>query len=109
MAQTIVQIRYRIRVSVDEYRAAVAPMAPLIADTPGLQWKIWILDEAALAGGGVYLFADADAAQAFLDGPLVAQVRQAPILSDFQAGQIGVIDDLSQITHGPLTVGAAGD
>jgi hypothetical protein len=102
MNQTIVQIRYHIQVPLENYQTAVAPLAPLIADTPGLRWKIWLLDEAAQVGGGVYLFTDQAAAQAFLDGPLVAQVQQAAILSDFHATQCGVMDELSAITSGPL-------
>jgi hypothetical protein len=106
MAQTIVQIRYQLRVPAEEYRNAVAPMAQPIADMPGLQWKVWILDEAAMIGGGVYLFSDAESAQAFLDSPLVAQVKQAPILSDLQVSIFDTIEDLSLITHAPLSVNA---
>jgi hypothetical protein len=107
MGRTMVQIRYHIQVPLDDYRTAVAPLAPLIADTPGLIWKIWLLDDAARMGGGVYLFVDQAAAQAFLAGPLVAQVRQAAIFSDFQAVQCGVIDELSALTSGPLELGRA--
>lgn len=108
MGRTIVHIQYQIRVPLEDYQTAVAPLAPLVADTPGLLWKIWLLDDAARMGGGVYLFADQAAAQAFLAGPLVAQVRQAAILSDFQAVQFGVIDNLSAITSGPLHGSRAG-
>lgn len=107
MAQTIVHIRYQIRVPLSMYHAAVAPMAQPIADTPGLHWKVWLLDEAASVGGGVYLFADAASAQAFLDGPIVAQVKDAPIISDFQVSQFAVVGDLSAVTHAPLGMQAA--
>lgn len=42
------------------------------------------------------------AAQAFLVGPLVAQVRAAPMLTDFQATRYGVIEDLTAVTRGPI-------
>lgn len=108
MGRTVVQIQYQILVPLEDYQTAVAPLAPLVADTPGLLWKIWLLDDAARIGGGVYLFADQAAAQAFLAGPLVAQVRQAAILSDFQAVQFGVVAELSAITFGPLNVSSVG-
>lgn len=107
MGRTIVQIRYQIQVPLEDYQTAVAPLAPLIAETPGLLWKIWLLDDASRMGGGVYLFADQAAAEAFLAGPLVAEVRQAAILSDFQAVQFGVMAGLSAITSGRLDVSRA--
>jgi hypothetical protein len=102
MPQTIVQISFKLNVPGSEYEQAVAPIAQAIADAPGLQWKIWLLNEPTCEAGGVYLFADAGAAQAFLDGPLVAQVKRAPILDDLRATQSGVIESLSAITRGPL-------
>lgn len=105
MAQTIVQINFKINVSGAEYTQAVAPLAETIADTAGLQWKIWLLNEAEGSAGGVYLFADEDSAQTYLDSPLIAQVKSAPILSDFRVSQSGVVDNLSAITYGPLAAG----
>jgi hypothetical protein len=68
----------------------------------GLQWKIWLLNEHDHEAGGVYLFADGASARAFLDGPLVAQVKTAPILSDFRTAQFDLIDSLTAITRGPV-------
>lgn len=102
MAQTMVQINFTINVSGAEYTEAVAPLAETVADMPGLHWKVWLLNEAERTAGGVYLFADEAAAQAYLDSPLIAQVKAAPILSDFRVAQSGVVDDLTAITRGPV-------
>jgi hypothetical protein len=108
MAQTIVQITFKLNVSGIEYEQAVAPIAQAVADVPGLQWKIWLLNEPAQEAGGVYLFADAAAAQAFLDSSIVTQVKSAPILSNLRATQSGVMEGLTAITRGPLPAGVQG-
>ena len=40
--------------------------------------------------------------QAFLEGPLAAQVTSHPALSDFSVKQFDVMEDLTSITRGPL-------
>ncbi len=105
MAQTVVQINFTISVSGTEYTQAVAPLAETIADTPGLQWKVWLLNESERTAGGVYLFADEASAQSYLDSALIAQVKAAPILSDFRVAQSSIVDNLTAITHGPLAAG----
>jgi hypothetical protein len=44
-------------------------MAPLIADVPGLLWKIWVLGEETRIGGGVYLLADPPPTRCFWGPP----------------------------------------
>jgi hypothetical protein len=106
MAQTIVQVNFKLNVSGKVYEQAVAPLAQPMADVAGLQWKIWLLNESSHEAGGIYLFEDQDSANAFLNGPLVAQVKSAPILSDLSAAQFAVMESLTEITHGPLTTPA---
>ena len=70
-----------------------------IANLPGLRWKVWIINEAQREAGGIYLF-DGDAAvQAFLDGPIVAEMKGDPTLS---IKAFDVIAELTTITHGPV-------
>ena len=106
MAKTIVNVSFTLTVPPADYERAVAPLAQAIADTAGLEWKIWLVNAAEQSAGGVYLFADAVAAQAFLEGPLVAQVKAAPIVADMQARVYAVMDELTAITHGPVMVEA---
>lgn len=102
MAGVILQINYRFTVPRAAHDEAVALMADEIADTSGLQWKVWLMNEEASEAGGIYYFESADAVKAFLDSPLVAQVLQHPALSDFSVKQFGVSEKLSQITRAPL-------
>jgi hypothetical protein len=106
MAKTVVQIGFRLAVPSADYERAVAPMAEAIANVDGLEWKIWLLNEAECTAGGVYLFADETAAHAFLAGSLVAQVKDAPIVRDLRAELFGVLEDLTTITRGPVAAEA---
>jgi len=108
MGQTIVQITFKLKVDAGTYRDIVTPVAETFAGIEGCQWKIWLLNEAEHEAGAVYLFDDAAAARAYLEGPLIANLKQAPFLSDVTIRQFGVIEDLSEVTHGPIATAASG-
>jgi hypothetical protein len=74
-----------------------------IADYPGLLWKIWITDASQSLYGGIYLFADAESAHAYLASPIVEGIRAIPGLSRFDAQLFDVNAPLSTITRGPIS------
>lgn len=78
MSTTILFVRTTTRTSPSAILAASAPAARAIAALSGLIWKVWIVDEAASTLGGVYLFASAAEAQAYLDGLIIEQLRKDP-------------------------------
>jgi hypothetical protein len=102
MSTTVLQINFKFNVTPAELAEAFAPLAEPIAKVPGLRWKIWSLNAATSEFGGIYLFDDADSAQAYLEGPIIAEVSKHPALSDISAKQFGVIDEFSAITRGPV-------
>ena len=87
MAPTVVQISFKLNMSGKDYAQAITPLAQAVADVAGLQWKIWLLNESTREAGGIYLFEDEHAANAFLSGPLIAQLTNAR----------------TSITRGPVT------
>ena len=50
----------------DEMAAGMKELASSIAQGPGLLWKIWTENREAGEAGGIYLFADAASADAYL-------------------------------------------
>ena len=73
----IVQINYRRPdMPKAEWEARYTPerAQPFLA-VPGLQWKIWLDGSEERRAGGIYLFADRAAAQAYVDGPIVARMK----------------------------------
>ena len=108
MAKTIVEISFKLTVPASEYERAVAPLAQTIADVEGLEWKIWLLNDAASEAGGIYLFADESSAQAFLVEPLIAQLGQMSCIGMLRTQQFDVLDTLTATTRGPLAAYAQG-
>ena len=102
MCANLVQINFRYNVSAPEYEQAVSPLATEISAVEGLRWKIWMIDEETSEAGGIYLFDDESRANAYLGGPIVAQVVSNPALSDFSVKQFEVMEEVTAITHGPI-------
>ncbi|MBX3013066.1 MAG: YdhR family protein [Caldilineaceae bacterium] len=101
----ILEVDFTYNVETDEFRALAAGMAEAFLAVEGLVWKSWIIDEAESRGGGVYLFTNAAARQAYLEGELFATVQSHPALSDFRVQAYAMMAAESMITHAP--VGAA--
>ena len=72
-------------------------LAPKYADLPGLQWKLWISDDAAGTRGGIYLFDDPATARAWGDG---APQRLAALgATDVTVRYFEVNEEQSALTH----------
>jgi Putative mono-oxygenase ydhR len=99
MPVKILQINYKLNGPRAEYERENLPYAQPIADLPGLRWKVWIINEAQSEAGGIYLFDTASAAQDFLDGPIIAEMKGDPTLS---IKAFDVIADLTATTRGPV-------
>jgi hypothetical protein len=72
-------------------------------EVPGLGWKIWIRDPDSATNGGVHLFADRAAAEAYLV-KLRARMAARPDVSDFSATIYDVKVAASKETRGPVDV-----
>jgi hypothetical protein len=99
MSTRILQINYRLGSPRSDYERENLPYARPIADMAGLRWKIWIISEARSEAGGIYLFDDDAAVKAFMDGPIIAEMKGDPTLS---IKAFDVIADLTAITRGPV-------
>lgn len=95
----ILQINYAVEGTAAEYMEANKPYAEPIAQTPGLLWKVWLLNESKGEAGGIYLFENDAALQAFLKGPIASEVRQDPTAS-FKEFDVPI--ELSKATRAPL-------
>jgi len=73
-----------------------------IASIEGLIWKIWLLQEEESEMGGIYLFANRETAEAYLNGPVVQTVRSNPAAVSTKFYIWDVERSLSALTRGPL-------
>ncbi len=94
-----VLITYQSAVEPEALGGALAAHARAIAAAPGLVAKTWLRDGATL--GGFYLFADRAAADAYLDGALVAALAAHPAFAQFTIRHYRVLEELSRITGSP--------
>ncbi|HEX4760959.1 MAG TPA: YdhR family protein [Thermoleophilaceae bacterium] len=81
-----------------EYQLSAAER---ISGVPGLQWKIWIYDDAKQAAGGIYLFDSEEQARAFGD-TIPESLGKLPGVSNIDRRYFDVDERLSAITRGPV-------
>ena len=102
MKEKILQLNFKFNVPKVDYEQAVSPLADNFAAVPGLRWKIWLMNESENEAGGIYLFEDESSLQAYLEGPLAEGVKSHPALSDMSAKVFDSMDELTEITRGPI-------
>lgn len=103
MAHTIVQINFGFDGPLEQLREAAKSSAAPIAEVDGLLWKIYILNEEGHESGGIYLFRDAESAQAYIDSDIIAGVRQH--FSNVSIKSFAVMAESSVITRAPSGIG----
>jgi len=98
----ILQVNFKLDISIDEYRAMCRSVADAIAQVPRLQWKLWILNEDQKEAGGLYFFSTQDALENYAAGPIVAKLKSHPGIRDLSVKTFGLIEDATMATRGPV-------
>jgi len=99
---TFLHLRFKLRVPPQALIAHSREAATTIASIEGLIWKIWVLQEEQSEIGGMYLFADREAAKAYLNHPVVQAVRSNPAVVSTESQLWDVENSLSALTRAPL-------
>ncbi len=105
MAGHLLQINFTLTVPIDQYESAVEHGSHAIAAVTGLRWKIWIVNAETQEGGGFYCFESREAADAYVDGPIVARLKTAPFAHNVSIKHFDYLESATAVTRGP--VGAA--
>jgi hypothetical protein len=90
-----------------EYKHHVDAIAPGFDEWPGLLAKVWIADEAANTFGGVYIFADKDAADRSRDTDLHRSLA-SPAFADVSIREFDVLEEPTAITASVFAPAHAG-
>ena len=98
----LLQINYQLDSAVSEFMGKSIPVANIVATVPGLRWKIWLKNETADEGGGIYLFEDTEALKSFIEGPIIARLRSHPAVVNVSVKEFDVPEELSTITRAPV-------
>ena len=107
MSGKLLQLNFDFSISRAEYEQIANSLTTQFAAVDGLRWKIWLMNEGGSEAGGIYLFDDESSLQAFLAGPLAAQVQSHPAFSNLSAKVFDVMDDPTAVTRGPVKTGAS--
>jgi rhodanese-related sulfurtransferase len=102
MSASILQVNFNFSGARTEYEATCQPSAAPIAGIPDLNWKIWLMNEPGKEAGGIYCFADDNAAAAFAHD-LALMLRNSPGFSNLSIKRFDVLDALTAITRGPVS------
>ena len=98
MKQALVTVRYTLTGDAEIFRKDMDMAAALIAETPGLVWKIWGFEAELGFGLSAYLFESEAAAYAFVTGPVIKSLRDRPDISDVIFEMAAVEPGLSAMT-----------
>lgn len=88
----------------DDFIEANQDFASLMAKVPGLLAKIWLKSPDGTTYGGVYLWQDRAAYEAFVAGELWASVLSDTSISDLESRDFAVMEELTTETQPRLTV-----
>jgi Putative mono-oxygenase ydhR len=99
---TILHLRFKVRVSPDAFLAHSREAATTIATVEGLIWKIWVFQKEESEVGGIYLFANRETAEAYVNHPVIQAERSSPAVVSAQSQLWEVENSLSAITRAPL-------
>ena len=104
----IVQVNYRYEGDPVEWAKAYTPeRAAMFQDLPGLVWKIWLDAPEENRTGGIYLFRDRAAAEAYVNGPMLGRHRKNPAIHDLEVRVSGTRDAMNAVTRAPVPAAAS--
>lgn len=102
MSQQILQVNFQFTTSQVEFENAVATAAKDFASFPGIQWKIWLINNEQKEAGGIYLFADKDAVENFKNSELFNRIANNPSYQGLTVKQFDIVNYPSLLTNAPL-------
>jgi hypothetical protein len=107
MTATCVQIEFSLRCSAQGYHSITEGCDAKMAKVPGLAAKWWWLDSQLGRAGGVYWFESRQAAENYVGGPFIAELRQAPFCEDVRARISELLEPLTRATDAALAAARA--
>ena len=79
----------------EQFTAATAEHVPVFAEVDGLLAKIWIADPETSTYGGIYLFDDRTALDAYLESDLFQSILAEPSFEGTSWRRYQVLDELT--------------
>ena len=87
----------------EELDTIISDRAETIAKTvPGLEWKIWFLNDKEHELGGLYQFYDETSLDNYVNGPLFDALKNNPAISCISVKKFTSLESATAITRGPV-------
>jgi hypothetical protein len=102
VSKKILQINLRFNSSVAELAEEFVGAATPISSVPGLEWKIFAMDEERGEAAGIYLFTDGSALRAYVEGPIIAAMKTKAAFSEIDMKTFDVAEEATHVTRGPI-------
>lgn len=102
MTQQLVQINFRFKLPIGEYEETTQKLAIYFSRLPDLHWKIWLMNEENNEAGGIYLFKNAAAVEAYRKSELFRNLETAPFISSISFKQFDIMESQSLATNMPV-------
>ncbi len=103
MSPKIVQVNAKLIVSPEQFEQGCTPEAAApFANVPGLNWKIWIINPETGEAGGIKLFENEAALQAYMNSPMWVELQNFPAWTGFQAKVFDILPAPSMVTRAPI-------
>jgi hypothetical protein len=104
MNTRILQVNYRCSLSRQEFEETIGASASELSGFPGLQWKIWVVNEELGQYGGIHLFDDRSSVDAYLR-QVIEGLKGHPAMSDVTTKIFEVMETPSLATRAPVKDG----
>ena len=88
-------VTFKTHATQEQFTAATAEHVPVFAELDGLLAKIWIADPERGTYGGIYLFRDRPALDAYLESDLFAHILAEPSFEGTSWRAYQVLDELT--------------
>ena len=97
-------VTFKNHASQEQFTAATAEHARLFAEVDGLLAKIWIADPESDTKGGIYLFRDRTALDAYLESDLFGSILAEPSFEGTTWRSYQVLDELTARTQPAIQI-----
>jgi hypothetical protein len=97
----ILEARFKVSISREEYERSASPGAQKWAEMPGLRWKIYAFDDESSMATGIYLFDDEEVMRAHMEN-LRKMEKVVEHASDLEMQVWDVQEALCKITNAPI-------
>jgi hypothetical protein len=106
MGRVIAQVNYSSDFQSEVAREEKLKTAETRKTIPGFIWKVWLRDEKAGRGGGLFLFEDRASAEAWLAAR--ADRKFSPSTTNITVELFDVDEELSRVSRAPIDLEAVG-